>query len=181
MQDAPDNQYSDEEDNMMRDLSINKNPVDFKNLMQTKGKINLVFNAELTEEFAARTEKLKKAFIKDNLEKVELLRGSIEQKRTIILQAVECLQHVQFEPDRGIVLDQLSSYMEDSQITDRSALMLDKVYKAGDKKGSKDEMKRLKAKNKKEIDQFEKDNAASTNSANGHQRMCGCEAFCATF
>ena len=63
----------------MKDLSINvKNPVDFKNLMQTKGKINLAFNAELSEEFAARTEKLKKAFIKDNLEKVELLKGSID-------------------------------------------------------------------------------------------------------
>ena len=30
---------------------MNKNSVDFKNLMQTKGKINLVFSAELTEEF----------------------------------------------------------------------------------------------------------------------------------
>ena len=48
-------------------------------------------------------------------------------------------------------MDQLSSYMEDSQITDRSALMLEKVYKPGDKR-KKDDMKRLKAKNKKEID-----------------------------
>ncbi len=79
MQEGPDTQYSDEEDNALKDLSINvKNPVDFKNLMQTKGKINLAFNAELSEEFAARTEKLKKAFIKDNLEKVELLKGSID-------------------------------------------------------------------------------------------------------
>ena len=62
----------------MKDLSINTKPVDFKNLMQTKGKINLAFNAELSEEFAARTEKLKKAFVKDNLEKVELLKGSID-------------------------------------------------------------------------------------------------------
>lgn len=57
---------------------MNKNSVDFKNLMQTKGKINLVFSAELTEEFAARTEKLKKVFVKDNLEKVEQLKGSID-------------------------------------------------------------------------------------------------------
>jgi hypothetical protein len=79
LQEGPDTQYSDEEDNALKDLSINvKNPVDFKNLMQTKGKINLAFNAELSEEFAARTEKLKKAFIKDNLEKVELLKGSID-------------------------------------------------------------------------------------------------------
>ena len=133
-------------------INLNKNAVDFKNLMQTKGKINLLFSAELTEEFAARTEKLKKAYIKDNLEKVEQLKGSIDSKRTIIIQAVECLQHVQFEPDRGLVLDQLSSYMEDSQITDRSALMLEKVYKAGGKSSNKEEMKRLKAKNKKEIE-----------------------------
>ncbi len=179
MQEGPDTQYSDEEDNIFKDLSMNKNPVDFKHLMQTKGKINLVFSAELTEEFAARTEKLKKAYVKDNLEKVEQLKGSIDQKRIIIYQAVECLQHVQFEPDRGLVLDQLSSYMEDSQLTDRSALMLDKVYKTSSK-GNKEEMKRLKARNKKEIEQFEKDNAAATNTGS-NQRMCGCEAFCSIF
>jgi hypothetical protein len=41
--------------------------------------------------------------------------------------------------------------MEDSQLTDRSALMLDKVYKTSSK-GNKEEMKRLKARNKKEIE-----------------------------
>jgi hypothetical protein len=41
-----------------------------------------------------------------------------------------------------------------SQMTDMSQLMLDRVYKP-DKKKHKDEMKRLKQKNKKEIEQFE--------------------------
>jgi hypothetical protein len=33
MQEGPDTQYSDEEDNIFKDLSMNKNPVDFKHLM----------------------------------------------------------------------------------------------------------------------------------------------------
>lgn len=50
-------------------------------------------------------------------------------------------------------------------MTDRSALMLDRVYKTDGKK-SKDENKKLKAKNKREIEQFEKDNAAASNQSN---------------
>ncbi len=66
-----------------------------------------------------------------------------------------------------------------SMMTDRS-LALERMYKGkgGDK--SKDEMRKLKARNKREIEQFEKDNAAATNPPSA-QRMCGCEAFCSIF
>jgi hypothetical protein len=40
---------------------------EIRNLMQTKGRIHLVFSAELTEEFAARTEKIKKSYVIDTL------------------------------------------------------------------------------------------------------------------
>ena len=140
----------------------------------------MVFTAQLTEEFAARTEKIKQSYIIDTLKKVDQLKEAISHKKTIVVQAIQGLQHIQFENDKGLVLDQLSSMMDDgsSMMTDRS-LALDRVYKGkGDK--SKDDMKKLKARNKREIEQFERDNAAATNP-NAAQRMCGCEAFCNIF
>ena len=44
---------------------------EIKNMMQTKGRVHLVFTAELTEEFATRTEKIKKNYIIDTLKKVQ--------------------------------------------------------------------------------------------------------------
>lgn len=46
--------------------------------MQTKGRIHLVFTAELTEEFAVRTEKIKQLFIKDTLKKIDLLGEAVK-------------------------------------------------------------------------------------------------------
>lgn len=40
---------------------------EMRNLMQTKGRIHLVFTAELTDEFAARTDKIKKDYVVDSL------------------------------------------------------------------------------------------------------------------
>jgi hypothetical protein len=41
--------------------------------------------------------------------------------------------------------------MDESQMTDRSALMLERVYRPGDKK-QREEMKKLKNKNRREIE-----------------------------
>jgi len=100
-----------------------------KSLMQTKGKINMVFSAQLTEEFTARAEKIKQAYMIETLKKVDQLKEAISLKKTIILQALSGLHHIQFEPERGIVLDQLSSMIDDgsSLMTDRS-LTMDKMY-----------------------------------------------------
>lgn len=64
-----------------------------------------MFTAELTEEFAARTEKVKKSYVIETLKKVGQLDDAIKNKRTVLAQAVECLYHIQFEPERGLILD----------------------------------------------------------------------------
>jgi hypothetical protein len=73
----------------------------------------------------------------------------------------------------------LSSVVDDgsSQITDLSHVALERILKGKGKK--KDDMKKLKERNKKEIELFEKENATATQNPN--QRMCGCEAFCSIF
>lgn len=47
-------------------------------MMNNKGRIHLVFTAELNEEFLERTEKIKQQFVKENLKRIEQLRGSIK-------------------------------------------------------------------------------------------------------
>jgi hypothetical protein len=65
MQENEDDIYS-ESDEIFSSGSV-KNPIsaDLKNLIQTKGKISLMFRAELTEEFLGRVEKVKRQYIKD--------------------------------------------------------------------------------------------------------------------
>ncbi len=124
----------------------------------------MMFTASLTQEFAARTEKIKQAFIIDTLRKIEQLKDAIAHKKTIVMQAISCLHHIQFEAERGLILDQFSSINDDgsSMMTDKS-LVLDKMYKGKDK----EEMKKLKARNKREIEQFEKDNVPANGSNGG--------------
>jgi hypothetical protein len=57
---------------------------EMRNLMQTKGRVHLVFTSELTEEFAARTEKIKKGYIIDTLKKVAQLEDAIIVKRVVL-------------------------------------------------------------------------------------------------
>lgn len=52
---------------------------------------------------------------------------SIEQKKGCILQGIETLYHISFEPDRGLVLDQLSNMNYTSMIDDASSNMTDSV------------------------------------------------------
>ena len=49
--------------------------------MQTKGRVHLVFTAELSEEFAARTDKIKKAFVVDTLKKIDQLTAALASKK----------------------------------------------------------------------------------------------------
>ena len=61
-------------------------------------------------------------------------------------------------------------------------MTLDKVYKNGgvNTSRSKDDMRKLRQKNKKEIEQFERENASAHNQGNNN-RLCGCEANCIIF
>eukprot|EP00347_Sterkiella_histriomuscorum_P021806 403332703 len=80
---------------------------DYKNLIQTKGKLSLTFRAELTDECLQRVQKVKQAFLKETFDQIQQLRQIIDQKRQIIMQAIEVLFYMQFDDDQGLVLDQL--------------------------------------------------------------------------
>lgn len=43
-----------------------------------------MFTAELTEEFTARTEKIKKTFVVDTLKKVELLKEALNSRKSVV-------------------------------------------------------------------------------------------------
>ena len=100
---------SDKDDIFSSHSNKNDQVGEFKRLMQTKGKLFLVFRSELTEDFVERVEKIKVNYLKDTQEKMEQLRVSIDQKQVVIKQSLESLFHISFEPERGLVLDQLSS------------------------------------------------------------------------
>ncbi|CDW81787.1 UNKNOWN [Stylonychia lemnae] len=186
----PDANYSedDEQFNQLISTSNKAQPLyEVKNMMQTKGRVHLVFTAELSEEFAQRTEELKKFYVTDTLKKIDQLSTALTNKKNVVSQAIECLYHIQFEPERGLILDQLNSVMDDgsSQMTDLSHMALDKVYKgtsttASQSQRTKDDNKRLKQRNQREIDKFEKENSAAHNP-NASNRLCGCDANCLIF
>lgn len=47
---------------------------DYKNLIQTKGKISLTFRAELTDECLERVQKVKQQFLKETFDQIQQLR-----------------------------------------------------------------------------------------------------------
>lgn len=57
---------------------MNFSSTDLKNLALVKGKMQLIFRAELTEEFVERMEKIKKLYIRDTQDKLEQLRLNID-------------------------------------------------------------------------------------------------------
>ena len=79
------------------------------------------------------------------------MEEAIKAKRIVLSQAVDCLFHIQFEPERGLILDQLTSVMDDgsSKVSDLSHMTLEKVYKNGAQGGpkSKEDVKKLKNQN----------------------------------
>mmetsp|Transcript_31191 Transcript_31191/g.30623 ORF Transcript_31191/g.30623 Transcript_31191/m.30623 type:complete len:87 (+) Transcript_31191:888-1148(+) len=60
-----------------------------KKYIQTKGKLQLLFSADLKMEFLERMEQLKKKLIAEDLEKVHQLQQNIDQKQEIIRSAID--------------------------------------------------------------------------------------------
>ncbi|CDW77156.1 UNKNOWN [Stylonychia lemnae] len=87
---------------------------DYRNLIQTKGKLSLTFRAELTDEWYPRVQKVKQQYLKETFEQIQQLRQIVDQKKSIILQAIEVLFYMQFDDDQGLVLDQLQMMLESS-------------------------------------------------------------------
>lgn len=140
-----------------------------KQLIQTKGKVDLSFTAELTETFLKRVEGLKRAFIHETVENIEQLAQNLDSKLEIIKQAIETLNYVGFDIERGLMLDELTIKDRDggSTIINKSQLM-GSINDIGKNQDIIDEKKSLKKKNMKEIQALE---LPDTN----RKRMCGCE------
>ena len=70
-----------------------------------RGRLHLALKTELSEEYLSRVEQLKRLFVKDAQEKLEHLKGSIEDKQKIITQSLESLYYIHFDHKKGLLLD----------------------------------------------------------------------------
>ena len=73
-----------DKDDIFSSHSMRNDANEFRNLVQTKGKLHLIFRAELSEDFVDRLDKIKVNYIKETHEKMEQLKASIDSKFTII-------------------------------------------------------------------------------------------------
>ena len=83
-----DDDNGDNDDIFSNNSLQNKIIPEQRQLIQTKGKVDLMFTAELTETFLKRVETLKRAYIHDNVENIQQISQNIEQKLDIIKSAI---------------------------------------------------------------------------------------------
>lgn len=160
----------DNDDDIFSNNSLqNKIFPDHKQLLQTKGKIDLMFTAELNESLLKRVEALKRAYIHETVENIESISQNIDSKLEIIKGAISTLMYIGFDTERGLMLDELTikENKDGSTIINKSQLM-ESINRIGKYQDILDEKKTLKKKNLKEIQALE---LPDTN----RRRMCGCE------
>jgi hypothetical protein len=71
----------------------------YRHLIQTKGKLSLTFSAELSPAFRKKVDLLKAVYLKDSKEQLMQLAKSLDQKKQIINESIECLFHMSFDED----------------------------------------------------------------------------------
>lgn len=86
---------------------------DLRHLVQIKGKLSMSFRAQLTPQFAPRVQALKQLFLQETREQLQQLRHAIQQKKDVILKAIDCLYYINFDEKLGLLPDQLQM-LEDS-------------------------------------------------------------------
>ena len=114
---------------------------------------------------------------------MEFLKQNIENKATIIEQSLNGLTGITFDPVKGLIAEQiesslLASSMNNSQVSDSAMLSSGTDYHPG---RDTDDLKKLRLRNKREIESLEKQTKSDAAKGSAAQRMCGCEAFCSVF
>lgn len=105
---------------------------------------------------------------------------SIGVKEEIIMQAIDGIFHVQFDLERGIIVEQLDTSSQNTTgMMNNSGLMDASLQSAEVRKrvALSEEARRQRIRNRREIESLEN----QVNKGDGGKRMCGCEAFCAIF
>lgn len=130
----------------------------------------------MANDYLERMELLKKKFVEEAMVKLESLKKSIGAKETVINQGIDSLFHMQFDNERGLIVDQINTSMMESSAMDTSnpsSISIDQ------KVAMSDEVRKMRARNRREIESLE--HQAAAGEAGKQSRMCGCDAYCSIF
>lgn len=164
---------------------------DLRHLVQIKGKLSMSFRAALTPAFVDRVASVKAQYLQEIFEQVQSIKKAIQQKKDVILKAIDCLFYINFDERYGLVPDQLQM-LENSVNESFSALnqsrsgFYDREGGVSGRQNTRGEegvqslrssqKERLKSNTQKEIESFE-----NIDKKLIKQRMCGCDSMCFVF